>query len=69
VPAITKAEVERLKSKVGPGKSMRPYLKNKLKKKELECGSSDKVIEDLPSNHKSLSSIHGTTKKKKKKNH
>jgi hypothetical protein len=40
IPATQEAEVGISWSEAGVGKSMRPYLKNKLKAKGLEYGSS-----------------------------
>jgi hypothetical protein len=39
IPATWEAEVERSPSKASPGKSVRLYLKSKLKEKELGGGS------------------------------
>jgi hypothetical protein len=49
---------------------MRPYLKNKAKKKKKKAGGVAQVVEHLPSKCKTLSSkpsIRGENSKKKKK--
>jgi hypothetical protein len=57
-PATQEAEVGGSWSEVGASKSTRPYLKYRLKAKKT-------VVERLPSKCEALSSIPGTTKKKK----
>jgi hypothetical protein len=43
VPVPWKGKVGGLHSKAIPGKSMRPYLTNKVKQKGLGCGKSDRA--------------------------
>jgi hypothetical protein len=41
IPATQQARGRSISSETSPGKSLRPYLKNKLKQKGLICSSSD----------------------------
>jgi hypothetical protein len=43
-PSYSEDEVEGSRSKAGPGKITRPYLKNKLKKKDWEHGSRGRAF-------------------------
>jgi hypothetical protein len=60
IPITQELKVGRPESKTGPDKSLRPYLKNKLKQKGWKCDSRD----SLPSKCMALSSIPSTTKNK-----
>jgi hypothetical protein len=59
IPGTQKAEVGRFVFQCLPGQNVRLYLKNKLKAKQLGCGSSDS---GLASKSKALSSIPSTGK-------
>jgi hypothetical protein len=63
-PAIWEVELGASLTKTDLGKRGRPYLKNKMKAKELECGSSCKLgkpeaLNSIPSSTKT----HKQTKK------
>jgi hypothetical protein len=65
IPSTRVTEAGVSKSKSGLGKSMRPYLKKKLKAKDWGVAQ---VVVTLPSKHEALSSIPRATKRKRSQN-